>query len=75
MCTNVYNDLNCFLSERCGQWATCFVLQGKEADADRCKKALAEDSRSDHIMLIKAYKVNTHFIILSIFQSLHMYAA
>nr|XP_022340019.1 ATP-dependent RNA helicase DHX36-like [Crassostrea virginica] len=29
---------------------------GKEADADRCKKALAEDSRSDHIMLIKAYK-------------------
>ena len=70
----MYNDLNCFLGELCGLWASDFVLQGKEADADRCKKALAEDSRSDHIMLIKAYKVHTNFIILSLFQCLHMYA-
>ena len=57
----------CFLGERCGLLASCFVLQGKEADADRCKKALAEDSRSDHIMLIKAYKVHTHFVHISEF--------
>lgn len=34
-----------------------FPLKGKEAQADRCRKALAGDSPSDHIMLLKAFKV------------------
>lgn len=34
-----------------------FSLKGKEAQADRCRKALAGDSPSDHIMLLKAFKV------------------
>lgn len=32
-------------------------MKGKEAQADRCRKALAGDSPSDHIMLLKAFKV------------------
>lgn len=34
-----------------------FPLKGKEAQADRRRKALAGDSPSDHIMLLKAFKV------------------
>lgn len=33
-----------------------FTPLGKEAQADRCRKALAGDSPSDHIMLLKAFK-------------------
>jgi hypothetical protein len=34
-----------------------FMFKGKEGLADKCRLAFAERSRSDHIMLIKAFKV------------------
>ncbi|XP_067658933.1 ATP-dependent DNA/RNA helicase DHX36-like [Haliotis asinina] len=33
-----------------------FIPLGKEEEADRARKALSEDSKSDHIMLIKAFE-------------------
>ena len=42
-----------------GKWLTSSFLlqQGKEKIADDRRRELAGDSKSDHIMLVKAYEV------------------
>ena len=38
------------------------VLQHKQEEADEVKRKLAEESRSDHIALLRAYEVHTEYI-------------
>ena len=40
----------------------CIVLQHKQEEADEVKRKLAEESRSDHIALLRAYEVHTKYI-------------
>ena len=39
---------------------TVCVLQHKQEEADEVKRKFAQESRSDHIALLKAYEVHCH---------------
>ena len=39
---------------------TVCVLQHKQEEADEVKRRFAQESRSDHIALLKAYEVHVH---------------
>ena len=43
-----------------------YLLQGKEAQADEAKKQLAEGCMSDHILLVKTYRVKFYTLPLTL---------